>query len=68
MVNPVLTILFDIAVIGGTVALFAAAIAEARMQRRGAVPAAQAFRRRPVTRTPARLKSRTARPRVRIAA
>jgi hypothetical protein len=44
MVNPVLTILFDAFVIGGTLALFALALAESRLERRG-VAARRPFRR-----------------------
>jgi hypothetical protein len=48
MVNPFLTIAFDLLVIGGTVGLLLAAIAEGRRSRRGVVPA-RPFRRRTLT-------------------
>jgi len=51
MVNPLLTIAFDVLVVGGTVALFAAAVAQERMQRRGAVKASRPFRSRSATRS-----------------
>ncbi len=57
MVNPVLTVLFDIAVIGGTFALLGMAIAEARASRRGVV-ASSAARKTVSPRVAARLAHR----------
>jgi hypothetical protein len=69
MVNPLLTIAFDLLVIGGTVGLLLAAVAEARQSRRGVV-AARPFRRRPVSvvRTRGVLEPRPLRHRRKLAA
>lgn len=71
MANPVFTILFDVMVIGGTAALFAMAIAEARASRRGVVAGGRPARGRPVVRhrgTRTLHRARPARTRGRVAA
>jgi hypothetical protein len=68
MVNPLLTIAFDLVVVLGTAALFAAAFAQSRAERRGAVRASRPFRSRATLRPLSHATSRPARVRRRLAA